>query len=54
MTATGVESAEEENTHQNAMLVDATIEMAPPKNILTASEEEDASIASVLTNLVER
>ncbi|MED6215177.1 hypothetical protein PIB30_110809 [Stylosanthes scabra] len=54
MTATGVESAEEENTHQNAMLVDAAIEMAPPKNILTASEEEDASIASVLTNLVER
>ncbi|MED6203041.1 hypothetical protein PIB30_111674, partial [Stylosanthes scabra] len=27
MTATGVESAEEENTHQNAMLVDAAIEM---------------------------
>ncbi|MED6116809.1 hypothetical protein PIB30_103644 [Stylosanthes scabra] len=54
MTATRVESAEEENTHQNAMLVDAAIEMAPPKNILTASEEEDVSIASVLTNLVER
>ncbi|MED6213992.1 hypothetical protein PIB30_098762, partial [Stylosanthes scabra] len=54
MTATGVESAEEENTHQNGILVDAAIEMAPPKNILPASEEEDASIASVLTNLVER
>ncbi|MED6201335.1 hypothetical protein PIB30_093959 [Stylosanthes scabra] len=62
ITATGVESAEEENTHQNAMLVDAAIEMAPPKNILPASEEEDASIAepsrvieeAALTNLVER
>ncbi|MED6153328.1 hypothetical protein PIB30_100892 [Stylosanthes scabra] len=54
MTATGVESAEEKNTHQNAVLVDAAIEMAPPKNILPASEEEDTSIASVLTNLVER
>ncbi|MED6171585.1 hypothetical protein PIB30_042037 [Stylosanthes scabra] len=62
ITATGAESAEEENTHHNAMLVNAAIEMAPPKNIVPASEEEDASIAEpsrvieevALTNLVER
>ncbi|MED6190032.1 hypothetical protein PIB30_101754 [Stylosanthes scabra] len=62
ITATGVESAEEENTHHNAMLVDAAIEMAPPKNIVPASEKEDPSIAepsrvieeAALTNLIER
>ncbi|MED6184685.1 hypothetical protein PIB30_049882 [Stylosanthes scabra] len=44
VTATGVESAEEENTHHNAMLVDAAIEMAPPNHIVPAVEEEDTAI----------
>ncbi|MED6114753.1 hypothetical protein PIB30_083523 [Stylosanthes scabra] len=67
VTATGVESAKEENTHHNAMLVDAAIEMAPPNHIVPAAEEEDTAIvdASIaepsrdieevaLTDLVER
>ncbi|MED6186461.1 hypothetical protein PIB30_066865 [Stylosanthes scabra] len=45
VTVTRVESAEEENTHHNAMLVDAAIEMAPPNHIVPTAEEEDIAIA---------